>query len=153
MEKHAFSLVGDADRRSNVANGLFYVLIAGLAVYVFRSDPVGRYVWPVFLAMSVLLICVRYRHDRSSRIEVCDEGLVVTSWPLRQIVRVGWESITSVEVRENATLRRYGRPSVSATVLGNRGCVVRIPALCPDSEEIIGILRQRLPAELFEERR
>src|SRR5664279_3010231 len=93
LEKRVFSLATREEGCSNVFAGV--VLICAVFSYL-GEKPHWSYLTVGSLILVSLVWLRGYVSDRNRKLEVSDEGLVLTWWP-RRAVSIGWNQVRSVK--------------------------------------------------------
>ncbi len=149
MEKQSFSLSSASERRWQLANGLFYVALALLALLCDHRKG-AQVIWAVALVVALVVLILRYIADKSRLLEITDRGLTEVTRLPHKVLTVLWDQISSVRLQQGPTFESREVAPVSAWINDSRRHVITVPAVCPDSERIVQILRQRLPDEVFQ---
>lgn len=143
MEKRGFELLPRKSARLVVAITVVCAAFAGFITWLCIN---GHSYWPLMLIAWVVLGCWwRIVFPQIGKLEISDEGLFLT-------VRRGvgyllrWDAIQSVRVHEHSDAARLW----SAIIEDSQGHVVRVPRKCTQTAEILSILRQRLPENVFQ---
>ena len=86
-----------------------------------------------------------YVSTQAGKLEISDESLFLARRPGIGS-RIRWDAITSVRIHEHSDAARLWL----ATIEDSYGRVVRIPRPCQDSADVLDILKQRLPENVFQ---
>lgn len=151
MEERVFSLLGTSDLLLGVANRLFYlVVLAVITVSSWKdSGMIARLGMLALLLLVFVLIVWFVLAERSRRLNVSEDGFTVTWWPRGQTC-VPWEAVLSCQLWPAS--RSSDQPFQRVNLQYSRWRALTIWGSCPDAAEILDILKQRLPEQVFETR-
>ena len=150
MEKQAFSISSIGERRGIIATGISSVVILFVGLWTSRNELGWCWLWIALIPFAFLIYRRYYLGERNRRLEISDAGLFVTSGQ-RQETHLDWNDIKSVEICNHPAFWNPDFKFTYAVVYGsNSRRSIYIPGTCPDAEEIIALLKQRLPASVFQ---
>ena len=139
VEKREYVLSHKRSRRWVIAVGLLFTAEVGLGIWLFCLSR-NLTVWLPFVAQAFGGTLLALTPAQAGRLAVSDDGLYYAKrrgigYTLR------WDSISSVRVHEHSDASRLW----SAIIEDSQGHVVRIPRTCPDSAEIVDIVKKQVP--------
>ena len=153
MEKRVFSLSSVEERRFVIGYLVLLGPILGFLLWVtyhFHIRP-GLYGAAVTIGALCVTCAVRYWSNRTRKLEVSEQGLVLRSW-LRKPVIIDWNMVSSVKRGYEVLSFSLNKKFLSALIRDVSGQQIAIPGTSHNSAEIIDILKQRLPESVFQAR-
>lgn len=153
VETRVFSLWSPERERSIVGLCGFWTVSYGLMLWMdcqCNRSAMELALRAAFIPFTLALSALLYWEVRSRKLVVSDAGLRATQRLTRSVI-IGWDDVQSVDTGAPLLFKRFKGPR-RTVIKGAQKRSILIPGTCPDSAEIISILRQRLPAEVFQER-
>lgn len=145
MEERSYSLYSAGTRTAiKVLAAIFVIfpVIAGITLGILRG-PINSLFGLVAAMLGATFVWCLAHLSRSAKLCISDSGLVETAmWS--KPTSVTWDGIRNVSTREQRLSLSRSRETI-LTITGSQGEAVVVSSTVPDWNEIILILKDRLP--------